>query len=128
MHTDSKNNISERNSLSNTCKQLFNLFLNPIGRIGIADYVLGLFVLFCLSYVFTKMNFTLPVYLLLVPFWMLTVKRLHDQNYSFIYSLLLLIPIINVALLFMCIFFSGYTEENTYGKRKDSLISSFPAI
>jgi len=46
---------------------------------------------------------------------MLSIKRAHDLGYTGFFSLVLLVPLLNLWPLVMFMFFSGTEKENKYG-------------
>ena len=62
-----------------------------------------------------KLLIALSLPLLLLSFWFAVVKRLHDLNRSEYWSLIILVPLLNMLALFILLVVPGTQGDNPYG-------------
>lgn len=56
----------------------------------------------------------------LIPFFILSIKRLHDRNHSGWLSLLNMVPIVNLVFWFYLILAPGSLSANQYGTKRET--------
>lgn len=110
-------------------KNLIDLLLSPKGRIKRIPYLFGIFLVAIIYYNLSSaaanfvdeiqslfIAFTVVIFVLLIilwPFLVFHIKRLHDVNLSGWFSLIALIPFINF-LFFLFLLFRKSVEPNKY--------------
>lgn len=123
---------------STFARKIIRVFLSPAGRIGrLSFFLYSVFVLLFWTVLLLLFVEVLPdsafpiVFLCLICIFMmyvaivLTVKRLHDLNYSGWSILLSFIPILNL-FIFICVFFVPGTEgKNKFGEPEEPFFHSF---
>lgn len=108
---------------------LIHLFLSPKGRIKRLPYLFGILPMAFISYYSSSVTAQFineienPIIVILIlifvlimivwPFWVLHIKRLHDVNLSGWFSLIFLIPVINFFFV-LFLFFRKSVEPNKY--------------
>jgi uncharacterized membrane protein YhaH (DUF805 family) len=100
------------------------------GRLRRSYFIIGTFLVnlplgLFLTYYFGELRFSLYKELwILVSFCFLfmlslIIRRLHDINISLVWSLLFILPFINIVFLFFLFFYPGNKKDNNYGKLKN---------
>lgn len=102
------------------------------GRIGRGEFLLGIVttaILLSLGlYIarstenIVKLVFIVPVIFLVTFQYSLLARRLHDLGKSGWWSLVNLIPVINIAFLAYLVFAKGENGKNRYGKKSPSMM------
>lgn len=103
-------------------------FLAPVGRSSRKDYALRMLLLgsfFLAAYFYQPFfehegNYSFICTVLIYLSIICSARRLHDLSWHGIVSLLLLIPILNLALLVVLFFLKGVELPNKYGRKPKS--------
>ena len=93
--------------------KFMSFFFLPMGRILRVDYALGILVINILSFMLVPLSI-----IGFISGFMISIKRLHDMECSGYYSLLFLVPFVNLILLGFLLFYPGTDGPNKYGAYK----------
>lgn len=112
-----------------------NIYFNAHGRFSRETFVVTFTTLFLLSIItpillYKLCSFLLPAFItvllvilyviyMIYAYFVIHIKRLHDFNLTGWYSLLILVPFLNVFFMAYCLLKKGDSKDNNYGAPLD---------
>ncbi len=101
---------------------IFSRYLDYSGRSPRSElwnFIINTVLIELIIYIFTEKGIFLAIFhiVAMIVLAALSVRRFHDIGYSGWFLLALFVPLVNLAAMFVLMFFKSEQEENRYGPR-----------